>query len=304
MNQTFDPKPIPAVTWDNMLPPFKDHVYFEHSRAFPFRWTATGFDLVNAWWLSEAALLVYAEPGFARPKLLRAGFEKVWFLSGISTQCYVAAGAHGTMVAFRGTQCDPRLFGDFVADLKTDLNIRFVELERGGKVHSGFNAALDEVWPALAGLLGDPAVAGRPLWFTGHSLGGALAILAADRMETAQGIYTFGCPRVGDQAFVHRLDLPIYRFINNNDMVTHLPPMPYRDAGQMRYIDSEGRIHDHIDAWDRWLDEVQGHLQGFMAAFAHGLPALMPDGLKDHTPVLYALHIWNHLVRQADKARG
>ena len=298
MTASFEPKSIPAITWNNMLPPFEDHVYFEHRRAFPFQWTASSFELVNAWWLSEAALLAYADPAFARPRLLQAGFDNVWFLSGASTQCYVTAAEAGVIMAFRGTQGDPRAIEDFIADLRADLDIRLVALDRGGSVHRGFNEALDEVWPALAALLQDESLSGRPFWITGHSLGGALAVLAADRLERVQGIYTFGCPRVGDQAFVQRLNLPLYRFINNNDMVTHLPPFPYQDAGEMQYIDNEGRIHNHIDAWDRWLDEVQGHLHSFLAAFSNGLPALMPDGLKDHTPLLYALHIWNHLVHR------
>ena len=88
---TFETKPIPLITWRNMAPPFEDHQYFAHGADLPFETRAEGFSLVNAWWLAEAALLAYAGPDFARPRFERAGFDDVWFFSGPSTQCYVAA---------------------------------------------------------------------------------------------------------------------------------------------------------------------------------------------------------------------
>ncbi len=45
----------------------------------------------------------------------------------------------------------------------------------------------------------------RPLWLTGHSLGGAMATLAAawlaERKKPFNGAYTFGQPRCGDENF-------------------------------------------------------------------------------------------------------
>ncbi len=63
----------------------------------------------------------------------------------------------------------------------------------------------------LDGLCGDGS---RRVWFTGHSLGGALATLAAGRYERAPEVYTFGAPRVGDGEHVKSLDTPVYRFVN------------------------------------------------------------------------------------------
>ena len=297
MSPDFKPKKVPVITWDNITPPYKDYVYFEHWQDFPFHWNAMEYNLSNAWWLCEAALLAYADEDFVRPRFLGAGFEEVEFFNGPSTQCYVAASSSGILVTFRGTQCNPQALRDTIADLKSDFDIRFAATGHGGCIHNGFKTALDEVWTGLSKKLKELTRQDRPLWVTGHSLGGALAIVTADRLSTLQGVYTFGAPRVGDSDFVEQLDVPLYCFVNNNDVVPHVPPPPYCDAGRLRYIDNKGRIHEQINFWERWLDEMQGRLYNLVDTLHHGLPAMIPDGLKDHTPLLYAAHVWNNLIR-------
>src|SRR5690606_37727833 len=68
---------------------------------------------------------------------------------------------------------------------------------------------------------------------TGHSLGGALAVLATAvlkiglRMPVA-GVYTYGQPRVGDAEFCRVYDQVLkditFRYVNDADVVPHLPP--------------------------------------------------------------------------------
>jgi triacylglycerol lipase len=101
------------------------------------------------------------------------------------------------IVAFRGT-----------ADLRnwlTDLDCEMTPLcWASGKVHRGFAAALESIAAPLDAAL-DPADP-RRIWITGHSLGGALAMLFALRLKLrrgvdAAGVYTFGQPRVGNIPF-------------------------------------------------------------------------------------------------------
>jgi len=98
-------KKLVKITVDNLAPPYKDYEYFKDCDQLPFRYQANIFDMVNAWWLSEAALLSYAAEEFARPWFEKAGFDDLFFFSGHSTQCYVAAARDLAMVAFRGTEC-------------------------------------------------------------------------------------------------------------------------------------------------------------------------------------------------------
>ena len=81
---------LPKITWDSVAPPYLNYPYFQGVETYPFRPRADGVDMVNAWWLIEASTLAYAEAGFVRDKLLRAGLPEMKFFSGKSTQCYVA----------------------------------------------------------------------------------------------------------------------------------------------------------------------------------------------------------------------
>ncbi len=113
-----------------------------------------------------------------------------------------------------------------VADISTDGRVTLIESGHGGVVHCGFHAALEQIWaaalqPCLTRLkAANPA---RTIWLTGHSLGGALATLAAARLADVTGLYTFGSPLVGDRQFAERCPDRAYRVVNNNDIVPHVP---------------------------------------------------------------------------------
>ena len=131
------------------------------------------------------------------------------------------------------------------------------------------------------------------MWFTGHSLGGALATLAAGRYERAPEVYTFGAPRVGDKEYVESLDTPVYRFVNGRDVVPKLPVRgPYRHAGIEKYIDDEGHI---------WNGKPGG--SGLRAKGGRAVRRALSSGsaggaLRDHAPIQYAVQIWNAYVRE------
>jgi triacylglycerol lipase len=65
-----------------------------------------------------------------------------------------------------------------------------------------------------------------PLYICGHSLGGALAIVATWKLESRYNAacYTFGGPRVGNSACADRFKTPIYRIVNGADPVPFIPP--------------------------------------------------------------------------------
>jgi len=291
------------VTWENIAPPYPDYPPFAHAGQYPFEVEREGFSLVNAWWLIEAATLAYAMPGDARHGYLYAGFTEAEYLSDASTQCYLLSNDTFSILVFRGTESRRRPgqkdYRDIVADVKADANLVLVPSGGQGKVHKGFSDALDEVWADVLPKLEALESEGRPIWITGHSLGAALATLAAYRFGRARALYTFGSPRVGNPEFAADFRTPAYRFENNNDIVCKVPTPPlYQHVGELKYIDHKGGVGKELSAWETWTDQVEGRFSNLMTTLEHRdwPPALVPDGLRDHVPVLYAIHIWNAIV--------
>jgi triacylglycerol lipase len=312
-------KPIPSPLPHVVYPPIPEmvHPYLQEPSRHPFRHGATAFEPVNAWWLAEAALLAYAgqklaHEAFAKAGLTLAGDQP---FHGASTECYVAHCDDFVIVAFRGTQVfKPSAHGNLTAllaalrDVTTDARFCLEEVEGGGCVHSGFKSALDEIWNPLAARLQQLAKERpkRPVWFTGHSLGAALATLAASRYPGARELYTFGSPLVGDADFVRRLKVPAYRFVNNNDVVTRVSPFgvhkdrkthaAYQHVGTEKYIDSKGRIGQArglLDAVGGILGNLKDEVNEVIGE--HNWLLRQPlDSFNDHGPLYYALHTWNH----------
>ena len=205
--------------------------------------TARGeFSLFNAWWLAEISRLVYLENAAgARTRdgfLARVGLRERRFLERLGTQCAIVEtrdetdGAPAVLV-FRGTEGP--------MDWRRNSNFLLSDWPRGGRVHAGFANALDAVWSELETAL--EAVA-APLLYTGHSLGGALAVLAASR-RPPRAVYTFGSPRVGDAEFAASLaDIAAYQVVNRRDVVARTPPsvlgLGFRQAGELRAISPRG----------------------------------------------------------------
>jgi hypothetical protein len=266
------PKGLPRIrSVGELVEPWESHEYFENAERVPFPAAARGWDPALGWWLAELSLLTYvADEDRVRGILARAGFAETFFLSEESTHALVTARRDAAVVAFRGTE---------PLDLRNLLtDIRFAAVTEGdrGLVHVGFRDALDLLWPRLPALLeGD-----RPLWFTGHSLGAALATLAAARHGRGRALYTFGSPRVGDVVFRDRFPLPAFRVVNGADLVTRVPVSPpYRHVGERLYLDRRGRLLRDTTRLERFADGLGG-------------------SPVDHSPVHYAVRMWNHLVAE------
>jgi hypothetical protein len=135
------------------------------------------------------------------------------------------------VLGFAGT--DPLNLAHWLTD------IDFVHNQDG--IHRGFDAALDAAWGDVATTLrdADPAT---PLLVVGHSLGGALAVLAAHRLRTKLGlrseVYTFGMPRVGSPEFAAAYNADAgehtYRLVHGEDVVPTVPPaeLTFRHVGR------------------------------------------------------------------------
>ena len=130
-------------------------------------------------------------------------------------------------VAFRGST-EPQ---NFLDDLR--LHAHPLGNDSAAAVHGGFLRA----WLALRSqLLPLVLSAGPPLYVTGHSLGGALAVLCACDLAslhsiTVRGVYTYGAPRVGNAEFARwcqrRSGPVVWRLVHWRDPVPHLPPRSF-----------------------------------------------------------------------------
>ena len=189
---------------------------------------------------------------------------------------------------------------DLVADFTTNADFWLADWARGAKVHRGFKNALDEVWEDLFPYLAALQRRGCKIWMTGHSLGAALATLAADRYGEVQGVYTFGSPRVGNRRFKENYSIRAYRFVNGNDMVARVPPPGfYVHVGEPRFIDHEGSIRDRPAERALALSPCGGKCGENVSLEKNNLPktpVFVPDAVIDHVPLLYAVVIWNNLV--------
>ena len=236
----------------------------------------------QAAWCAEFSRLAYGDlatvlerslssVGF---KLIAAPFDRD------GTQGYLAEGPDFAVLAFRGS--------DDVAAWATNLNARPAPWRGGGNAHRGFAEALDAVWPEVeAGL----ARTAGPLLLTGHSLGAALATLAASlRPEAA--LYTFGSPRVGDGGFeaaTRRRPGYAARYVNHRDVVCRVPSarLGYRHMGEVHVIDRLGRVHErrphHRSVTELLVSAFEGRRWDLKALLRGGLPR----ELTDHAPINY-----------------
>lgn len=269
------------------------------NRHFHFDGDAEGFSHTNAFSLALAADLAYLdETQVEAVACNRWGFEGVEFIEksiprGPDTQLFVAWRLETDdpiiVVSFRGTE--PTLLK---SDWTTDAKIKMTD-GPFGKVHRGFQQALKAVWSQLTKRLqnlelhcqegGIPAT----VWFTGHSLGGALAEVAAAKLLDdfdfpITGLYTFGKPRVGDSDYAKFMGQLAggwsYRFVNRSDIVPRVPPriLGYRHVGQLRFIDSVGEIHAGVSQWNKMLLAFKA-----WAAWQTGNKAALAKPFSDHS---------------------
>lgn len=115
-------------------------------------------------------------------------------------------------------------------------------------VHKGFASALSMVWSQSVAKVLERAH-DKPVIFAGHSLGGALALLAASRFEegTVKWIHTFGQPLTGTPPFCKLLagcfEGKYVRWVNHDDVVARVPPEPlYAHMGILKHFDADGNL--------------------------------------------------------------
>ena len=176
------------------------------------------------------------------------------------------------VLAFRGTE---KKISDWLTDTRC-----VPKIEGKSKVHTGFIEAFAEkkdadgktVKETVEEILTGEDAKGHngeslPLFITGHSLGGALALLATKLVapNVNGACYTFGAPRVGNYEYFRFVKTPVYRIVNSSDIVPRVPP----GAGMMglilivqglswllRFVPPVSAVLDKLEAF---LDKLNGY---------------------------------------------
>ena len=306
--------------FDQLFGPQLNHPYFLNKKKKPYRfnWQTNEFTRVNAAWMADAALLAYVpnhlddfdnfkltkeqktrcKSGLVKERLKRAGMNRVKFFNNNGTQCFVADNDDWVAVSFRGTEVNETI------DVGNDLGF-LLKKEGKGSVHKGFQAALDAVWKSEKNRMGVEEYLKRaskngtkPVFMTGHSLGAAIALIAAARWKkqhSLRGVYTFGSPGVGNKAFVDGLEnCNAIRFVHNEDMVTKVSQDPeFYHVGKLYMIDDRGKVQpqkgrssDMTKIWKK-----AGQILSTEASKFSFRAVQIPRCLADHSPKFYSDYI-------------
>ncbi len=239
---------------------------------------------------AELSKVSYYRPDIVNAAFSAAGFENIEYFDRDGAQAYIFEHQHDCIVVCRGTE--PNDWND----IKADVNALTVLAETAGRVHRGFKREVDDLWPRLERALKDNS---KPLWFAGHSLGGAMATICAGRCKLAEipsnptGLFTFGSPRVGTTRYINYVKIPHYRWVNNNDIVARVPPawMGYRHGGRELYFNAFGRLRNYSTA-RRFRDSWYG--------FAMSLRKWKVDHLIDHALTSYLENIKRAIEDEAN----
>ncbi len=219
---------------------------------------------------------------------LFAGNE-VQFLRARDTEVFVIDAGDIRVVAFRGTEVSR----DFSwTDIKDNAKIGMTKVTaRCGynvEVHRGYLAALDAATEAAAELIEDLV---PPVIYTGHSLGGCLATLAAVMWKPPSAVYSFGAPKVSGRilgAVLGTLGIPVFRVVYANDIAPKHPlaiapainviswlwgqtvPTGYRHIGEFWHLAEDGALARENWGWRHQL---------LVPLTTHGITA----GAADHS---------------------
>lgn len=209
--------------------------------------TRSGLDLSVAVFLAKASHTAYEEAAVADAWARVNGFYGgATSFSRSNVQGFWCVQDDVALLAFRGTQ-------NIAHWLR---NVRVVPWKHPwGMVHRGF---LDGVYEVEQDLLGFESAArnAKHVWVTGHSLGGAMAVIATARLKMngiPASLYTYGQPKMSFSGFGNRfaMELPgrYVRFVNQDDVVPRVPPL-YSHFGRLKRIVRPGVLESafHLES--------------------------------------------------------
>ena len=262
--------------------------------------SAKQFDLANCRACAAASDAAYGETILSGPQFAGA-IASLLAIPATDTHCLIVEMSDSIIIAFRGTDS----IRDWITDARF-LRKLLVEEANGDRceVHAGFLDAYESIVNALSDRLRAIVVGDRPVFITGHSLGGALAVLCAlelkhQKFNIAQ-VYTFGQPRVGNAAFARLCDWTLagnyFRVVYQEDIVPRVPHLPtftdsYRHAGMENIFPSSGAAYVASPSlWRLLASDAWGIYRAFtISKFAGAIDPVMDHKMKNYLTALEGL---------------
>ena len=267
----------------------------------------TTLDEGNAYWMARLSKEVYLTTSDDdqmpdETQILRNlkkddnDFVSVTGVNKNSAQAALVEHKEYLCMVFRGT--------NELSDWLDNINVVTIE-ELFGRFHRGFWNSVADVWEPIyekyqALRRNDIFLKKnniRPLFITGHSLGGAMATIAAAKLvhvdKPFAGVYTFGQPRTmaRDTSLIFNAECGsrFFRFHNNNDLVTRIPArvMGYSHVGTYLYISEEKSIHQEASFWFKFVDYIDGAVE---AVKEKGMDIIEDHNMDDY---LKAVEKWD-----------
>ena len=237
---------------------------------------------------SKLSALVYKSEEEQKRYFESKGLNHKFFdKDGTQAMAYVSPSEIG--IIFRGTE--PNKPKDVFADL--DIRRKVCTAYPQALVHSGFQESIDDIYSDLKTWIDQEQDKKQKIYVSGHSLGAALATIAATRFDCEE-VYTFGSPRVGNKKFkisFNQTTTKHYRFVNNNDIVTTVPlPFRFKHCGEEIYINSLGIPTNakYLKHFVKFKDKFKGRLKTY-SKFK------LFDGFSDHNIQEYYKNLKKHI---------
>ena len=276
---------------------------------FDPKWKKNGYDKSDALAMGLASYLVYASvQGSNKPaeakintQLQKWGFDQCRHIDvrqgrDVDTQAFIARSDKRILVAFRGTDSGK----DWIANIQA-------KYEAGPfpktKVHNGCLEAYQSASLRMGEIIGELRNNNQEVWVTGHSLGGALAVIFASDLITnlkitPVGLYTYGAPRVGNGKFEEAFNKAMTnkvskRIVNQDDVVPHVPMEPmFSHTGDRILFRNNWKRVTTSKAWKEFRQKMWSWLGGVLGD--RKLTAKDAHSMVSKTGYIARLHFDRH----------
>lgn len=225
----------------------------------------------TAWIMAECSRLAYKKFEINKEErkelvacLSQGDFSLIDTFNLNETQAFLSENDRFVVLAFRGTEKK-------VKDWKSDANI-LLKKTKYGRIHKGFHSAYlnihNQLFKTLSGIK-------KPIYITGHSLGGALASIATSYLnrDNIAACYTFGAPSIGTVKFEMQLSkTPLYRVVNSGDAIPKLLDVfPfYYHPGFLCFLTKSGHLIRSPGTWKKIKHFTVSTFQRLIKRSYHG----------------------------------